>query len=33
MKGYFFAVILAAIAFFTISCSGKYDSAIADYVS
>jgi hypothetical protein len=33
MKGYFFAVILAAIAFFTISCSGKYDSAITDYVA
>lgn len=33
MKGYFFAVILAAIAFFTISCSGKYDNAITDYVA
>ncbi|GAB6007466.1 hypothetical protein [Dysgonomonas reticulitermitis] len=32
MKGYFFAVILAAIAFFTISCSGKYDSAITEYI-
>lgn len=32
MKGYFFAGILAAIAFFSISCSGKYDNAIADYV-
>lgn len=33
MKGYFFAVIVAAIAFFTVSCSGKYDNAIADYVT
>jgi hypothetical protein len=33
MKGYFFAVILAAVAFFTVSCSGKYDSAITDYIA
>ncbi len=33
MKGYFFAAILTIILFFTASCSGKYDNAIADYVT
>lgn len=33
MKGYFLAMTLAALTFFTVSCSGKYDNAIADYVA
>lgn len=33
MKAYFFAGILAAIAFTSVSCSGKYNNAIADYVA
>lgn len=33
MKGFFLAATLAVIAFFSVSCSGKYDSAITDYIA